>query len=175
MPTLSRDTLANIVGRARKAFDAIGANLVDKEPHYQATITATFLAFCAASQLERQSPREQLAAVNMALNSVGSFLLSAGIPVEYGKGRNCAGITPEMVTAALDGAKKVLGEADLMQHRGQSRQGVLSERLLEFSVAAKLLNPSAQALSVMMSTANEMVAQAVAHGVQDRNVITLGK
>lgn len=171
---IDRAQVETTIAEARTALDAINSHMETREAIFQTLLSSSFLAFAAATQLLKKSPREQLGYLNVGLDTVGRVLALQGGAARYGKGRSCGDVTEEMARRACEIAKKEIDELRFSLRRGANLDGILSQRLMQFAIASRLLIPDGAAQARMMSNANEQVAQVIASGWLTRNEIKIG-
>lgn len=176
LSVVDKDTSAQVEAvlvAASAALDQIGTMLGDRDLAFHVVPSTTFLAFCAASQLLKQTPGEQLRCINAGLDVTAKVLARRGdMGTRYGKGRRCADVTRDMALKALECARKDVDGTNLVVNRTAARDTLLYKALLEFCAVSKLLAPSGQ--SELFAMSNELVAEVIRSGELDRNVVKVG-
>ena len=152
-------------------LDHVSSILAERDRVLHVLPAAMFLPFAARSQLLKQTASEQLAWINAANALTTRVLAGRAHASRYGKGRRCALPTTEMAQAACELAKQAIDETRLTVDRKAAQQSMLYRSLLEFACLTRILEPAD--LGTVMSACNEKIAEVLASGWLDRNVVKI--
>lgn len=143
-------------------------------------LLGTFVGLAAVAHLMSLSVAEQQRMVGDAFAIVDQVLEQQGGRGKYGRNLQCLSAEAfknhqtvrTLAQNTLELAKKDLGEAALMPHRG-GREKILLDRLLEFAVASRLLAPDLISQQKMMELVTAETIAVIDSGWLTRNEIRI--